>query len=113
MADAKQLQADLGVRKQIWLTEFQAGLDPPNHCLMPEFIFGALHGSFHAARIIAAINQPGDYAVLTWQTFMSPVDYPRCEPRHLLQAGSRALRNALSEPWRVDTRTTGAGKRRA
>ena len=67
MADAKQLQADLGVRKQIWLTEFQAGLDPPNHCLMPEFIFGALHGSFHAARIIAAINQPGDYAVLTWQ----------------------------------------------
>jgi len=77
MADAKQLQADLGVRKQIWLTEFQAGLDPPNHCLMPEFIFGALHGSFHAARIIAAINQPGDYAVLAWQTFMSPVDYPR------------------------------------
>ena len=55
------------MRKQIWLTEFQAGLDPPNHCLMPEFIFGALHGSFHAARIIAAINQPGDYAVLTWQ----------------------------------------------
>ena len=108
MADAKQLQADLGVHKQIWLTEFQAGLDPPNHCLMPEFIFGALHGSFHAARIIAAINQPGDYAVLTWQTFMSPVDYPRypnvsCHPG---LHSSKSAKNAV-----VDR--TGVGKRRA
>ena len=44
---------------------------------MPQYIFGALHGSFHAARVLAAINQPGDYGVLTWQTFVSPVDYPR------------------------------------
>lgn len=78
MADAQQLVIDLGgAKKPIWLTEFQAGLDPPTDCLMPEHIFGALHGSFHAARVIAAINQPGDYSVLTWQTFMSPVDYPK------------------------------------
>lgn len=45
--------------------------------LMPEYIFGALHGSFHAARIIAAINTPGTHAVLTWQTFMQPVNDTR------------------------------------
>jgi hypothetical protein len=77
-ADVAQMVEDLGgVKKPIWLTEFQAGLDPPTNCLMPQYIFGTLHGAFHAGRVIAAINQLGDYGVLTWQTFVSPVDYPR------------------------------------
>ena len=85
-ADVAQQLVDLGgVKKPVWLTEFQAGLDPPSNCLMPNLIYGALHGVFHVARILAAINMPGSYDVLTFQTFVQPrtcVDLGPCPRTH-------------------------------
>ena len=47
--DVKAQRESLGgVAKPMWLTEFGYGLDPAGQCLMPEMVFGALHGAFHA-----------------------------------------------------------------
>ena len=54
------------------LTEFGYGLDPSGHCMLGEEMkFGALHGAFHAARVLAAINEPaGAVGALTFETFV-------------------------------------------
>jgi hypothetical protein len=48
---------------------------------MPELIFGALHGAFHAGRILGAIEQPGSYGAMTFETFAwrdpPPASYPQ------------------------------------
>ena len=56
--DAQAYKTELGEELPIWLTEFGYGLNPPGQCLLPELTFGAVHGAFHAARILAAIEQP-------------------------------------------------------
>ena len=54
------------------LTEFGYGLDPSGHCMLGEQMkFGALHGAFHASRVLAAINEPpGAVGALTFETFV-------------------------------------------
>lgn len=67
---------------------------------MPQYIFGTLHAAFLAGRVIAAINQLGDYGVLTWQTFVSPADYPRFSNDWCGQAAG--LIKSPQEPTRPD-----------
>jgi hypothetical protein len=54
------------------ITEFGYGLDHSPNCMMGEdMIYGALHGAFHAARVVAAINEPvGAIDALTFETFV-------------------------------------------
>ena len=54
------------------MTEFNYGLDHSPNCMMGEdMIYGALHGAFHAARVVAAINEPaGVVDALTFETFV-------------------------------------------
>jgi hypothetical protein len=66
-ADVSQQHADLGVRVPMWLTEFGYGLDPDDACMLPDLMFGALHGVFHASRIMAAINDPGAFEALCFE----------------------------------------------
>lgn len=69
----------------ILLTEFGYGLDAPPNCMLGEsMIFGALHGAFHAARVLAAINEPaGAVGALTSETFVfrdpGDEDRPSCK----------------------------------
>ena len=86
----------LGVHTPMWLTEFGYGLGTdhgsynPDSCvanLLFASRFGALHGAFHAGRILAAINtQIGcagtgcNFAAVTFETFVfrdpAPTNYP-------------------------------------
>ena len=61
-----------GASLPLLLTEFGYGLDPSGHCMLGEQMkFGALHGAFHAARVLAAINEPpGAVGALTFETFV-------------------------------------------
>ena len=80
--DFRQTSESLGgIVKPLWLTEFGYGLESAGQCLMPDLVFGALHGAFHAARILAAIEQPGSYGAVTFETFAwrdpPPANYPQ------------------------------------
>ena len=83
--DAKGQHDYMGSSIPIWLTEFGFGLDRYNAttgkgCLLETLnlsSFGALHGAFHAGRILGAINaQIGctgagcAYAAVTFETFV-------------------------------------------
>ena len=68
--DAENYKSELGSGTPIWLTEFGYGLNAPGDCLLPQLTFGAVHGAFHAARILAAIEQPGSYGVSRLHTYM-------------------------------------------
>jgi hypothetical protein len=46
------IKADVGVAKPLVHSEFGFGLDHPGHCVLDEFLNGALHGVFHVSRII-------------------------------------------------------------
>lgn len=66
-----QLLDELGAAVPLWETEFNVGLvSDPAGCALPDYIFGGLHGAFHAARIIAAINSPtGSIGAITLEEF--------------------------------------------
>ena len=63
-----------GARKQIWHTEFNYGLE--KDIFFPDLVFGALHGVFHASRILAAVELHDQIGALTFQTFVHPHPYP-------------------------------------
>lgn len=66
--------ATLGnVSLPIWQTEFNYGLDKT--WFLPQLEFGALHGMFHAARIIAAVNLSPQVQSLQFQTLVHPLNY--------------------------------------
>jgi hypothetical protein len=69
-ADLKELRQDLGVALPMWLTEYGYGLDPDDACMLPELLYGALHGAFHVARVIEAINTPDAFGVLCFERFV-------------------------------------------
>ena len=79
IADVAQQRASLGgVSKPVWMTEFGYGLDghggdPRRPCILPTMVNGGVHGAFHAARILAAINMPGSFEALAFETFVWPV----------------------------------------
>ena len=70
-SDIAAQKADLGVTMPMWVTEFGVGLDADDDCLLPELIFGSIHGAFHAARVIAAINEEaGALGALCFERFV-------------------------------------------
>jgi hypothetical protein len=58
----------------IWHTEFNYGLE--TDIFFPKLVFGALHGVFHASRILASIELHDHVHALTFQTFVHPYPYP-------------------------------------
>jgi hypothetical protein len=63
-----------GLEKKIWHTEFNYGLE--KDIFLPELVFGALHGVFHASRILASVELHEHVKALTFQTFVHPHPYP-------------------------------------
>ena len=58
----------------LWHTEFNYGLQ--KDIFFPELVFGALHGVFHASRILASIELHARVQALTFQTLAHPHPYP-------------------------------------
>lgn len=58
----------------VWHTEFNYGLQ--SDIFFPKQIFGALHGAFHASRILASVELHDHVKALTFQTFVHPHPYP-------------------------------------
>jgi hypothetical protein len=73
-AAANRSVADFGAEKKLWMTEFNYGLQAD--IFLPELDFGALHGIFHASRILAAVELHNRFDALTFQTFVHPIPYP-------------------------------------
>lgn len=69
-ADLEAQNEDLGRSLPMWLTEYGYGLDSDDSCMLPKLMFGALHGAFHVARVIEAINTPGAFATLCFERFV-------------------------------------------
>ena len=65
-----QLQQDLGTALPLVHTEFGYGLDRPGACVLDQLLNGAVHGAFHVARILAAINNPGTFAAVLLESFV-------------------------------------------
>jgi hypothetical protein len=56
----QQSTSTVGRQLPIWHTEFNYGiLSGSTQTFLPDLEFGALHGIFHMARILAAINSNG------------------------------------------------------
>ena len=66
------MRSQVGRNLSMWQTEFGFGLDNQSQCVMRKYIFGALHGAFHASRIFEAINAPGSLGAVTMETFVFP-----------------------------------------
>ena len=71
---ANRSVADFGAEKKLWMTEFNYGLQAD--IFLPQLDFGALHGIFHASRIVAAVELHNCFDALTFQTFVHPIPYP-------------------------------------
>jgi hypothetical protein len=72
--EVRMLRAQVGrADMPVWQTEFGFGLDNASQCVVRDYMFGALHGAFHAARILSAINEPGTFGAITMETFVFPL----------------------------------------
>lgn len=57
-------------------TEASCNFASQRNIFYPKLVFGALHGVFHAARILASIETHAQVEALTFQTFVHPHPYP-------------------------------------
>lgn len=71
------MRSQVGRNLSMWQTEFGFGLDNQSQCVTRKYIFGALHGAYHASRIFEAINSPGTLGAVTMETFV----YPNPDPQ--------------------------------
>ncbi len=112
-SDLAKQQQDLGVRLSMWVTEFGVGLDPDDNCLLPELIYGTIHGVFHVARVLAAIeamsNEPGAVEALCFERFVFADPQTTNQPNDW--CGMPAGTVQQNHPHRPDlARVTGEGQ---
>jgi hypothetical protein len=109
LSDVAAQKADLGVAVPMWVTEFGVGLNADDDCLLPDLIFGSIHGAFHTARVIAAINEPSALAALCFERFVFADPQTTNQPNDW--CGMPAGTVQQDQPNRTDlARVTGEGQ---